>query len=407
MLTTPEQRIGDVLKQVGMVSEEELDAANAISKREHIRIGEALVHMGVLGQDQLTWALGVQFKLAYVDLVPEMVDWAYVRKFTIAKLMELRLLPLSFAGGIVHAVVSDPTRADLEEAKSELFGDYELVVQLADEDLILAMLQRATHQRSGPVGQLPTTSEREDALQWLDECIEALGGGLMEEPLLTLVQDSIAPELFHVERPVLEVAPEPLSVGMVQCILESMQERFAEELLISGAWGGTLPAELDESGTVQRSPVRGTCLHSASGQVVIFERIPVDPVAAPHCNTFRLRTSQVIRTKAAWARVGAVLFEAHRDALFTGAAQQFAFAVAEHRSVMARRVAPALAGPMVLWEALSSAEADLAPIGFIENLIILQSDPLALEDELESVGATPPEALERLKALLQESHNAS
>ena len=52
MLATPNARIGDVLRQCGMVDERQLDEAQAYARREGIRIGEALVAMGVLDRDR-------------------------------------------------------------------------------------------------------------------------------------------------------------------------------------------------------------------------------------------------------------------------------------------------------------------------------------------------------------------
>ncbi len=196
MITTPTQRIGDVLKSCGMVTEAQLEEAHALSLRERIRIGEALVRMGVLDQDRLAWALGVQFELTYVDLNTGMIDWPFVRHFPLARLRELRLLPMSYAGGTIHAVVADPAKANLDAVSGELFAGRELLVQLADEDQIIAMLDEARRQQLTPRDAFAPTPTLEDAASWIDACIEMLAGGETTHRFVVLEQDRQHPQQF-------------------------------------------------------------------------------------------------------------------------------------------------------------------------------------------------------------------
>jgi len=405
MLTTPNRRIGDVLRQCGMVTEEQLDQAHALASREGVRIGEALVLMGVLDRDRLTWALGVQFDLSYVDLDMEMIDWAFVRRFRLARLRELRLLPMSFAGGVVHAVVADPTRAQLDVVAEELFPGRELVVQLAEEGEILAMLDEAKRQEQTPRDAFAPMPGTDDAAAWLAACIDTLGGGDARNSLVVLQQDPYRQDRFRVVRPAIDPPAAPIGEALIGAIIELIPSRFTEEFPLPGGFAGLCPEMLDEEGGIQRGAVRVTSLHGTAGRTIIIERVPDAPREARAMLGVVLRTADTVRSKASLARLRGVFFEAHSDFLLCRGARQFSSPDPALRAAICRRVARALAAPWIVWEALTPAEADLAPLGIVDRLVVVRHDPHAAGDLLEPHGECPAATLDELAAALgEDSH---
>lgn len=404
MLATPNARIGDVLRQCGMVDERQLDEAQAYARAEGIRIGEALVAMGVLDRDRLAWALGVQFDLAYVDLDPDAIDWEFVMRFPLARLRELRLLPMSYAGGVVHAVIADPSRAKLEGVVDELFAGRELVVQLAAEERILALLGEAKRRQQTPHDAFAPPPKIEDAAAWLDDCIEMLGKPDGEHSFVVLEQDARRPHQYRILRPVADPPTTPVPAGLVRALLDLLSERFVEDVPVAGGFGGLAPAMFAEDGTARRAAVRATSLSGALGRVLVFERIPETPATAG--NAWRVRTNNVARAKAALARLCAVSFEAHIDCVPCTPTHRFAIAAPPFRSILCRRVAPALGAGRTLWEAVSPAEAEFAPFGFVDGLVVVQRDPDAREDVVEAIGDSPASAADELRAALAEAAGA-
>lgn len=402
MLTTPNARIGDVLRQCGMVTEQQLEEAHALSRREGMRIGEALVAMGVLDRDRLAWALGVQFDLAYVDLDPDAIDWAFVLRFPLERLRELRLLPMSYAGGVVHAVIADPKRADLAAVVEELFAGRELVVQLADEERILALLGEAKRRQQTPNDAFAPPPRVEDAAAWLDSCIDMLARPDGDHGALVLAQDPRHPHLFRIPVPVVDPAPSPVPAALVATLLGQLRERFVEDLPVAGGFAGMCPAVLGGGGVAERSAVRATSLHGTLGRVVVFERIPGAVAAHREGASYRVRTSDVARAKAALAAICGASFEAHVDAAARTAMRQFAFALPELRAALCRRTAPAFAPAWVLWEAASAAEADLAPAGAVPRLAVVQHDAGARGTTVEPLGNAPAAGADELRAALAE-----
>ena len=68
------QKLGEILIQQGLISEEQLKDAISRQKRERGRLGEILVKMGTLTEDDIIAALGTQLNLPYAnkDLF---IDW--------------------------------------------------------------------------------------------------------------------------------------------------------------------------------------------------------------------------------------------------------------------------------------------------------------------------------------------
>ena len=68
-------RIGDVLKEYGYVTEEQIDAALAYQK-EHkgVRLGAALTDMGFISEEQLLEALSTLLQARIIDISTIEVD---------------------------------------------------------------------------------------------------------------------------------------------------------------------------------------------------------------------------------------------------------------------------------------------------------------------------------------------
>ena len=72
------KRLGDLLLDAGVVSEEQIKDALAYGKEHHTRIGDSLIAMGAIDETQLIGTLRMQLGIEFVDLAknppsPDMV----------------------------------------------------------------------------------------------------------------------------------------------------------------------------------------------------------------------------------------------------------------------------------------------------------------------------------------------
>jgi len=70
----PRQRLGEILVDSLLITDEQLQAALARQKGTSKRLGETLIDEGILTEDQINWALARHLDVPYIDLRPDMVD---------------------------------------------------------------------------------------------------------------------------------------------------------------------------------------------------------------------------------------------------------------------------------------------------------------------------------------------
>jgi type IV pilus assembly protein PilB len=67
-------RVGDILKEMGLVTDEQITSALVRQKETHQRIGQILIESGVLSELDLTRALAAKFGVTFLDLTDTVLD---------------------------------------------------------------------------------------------------------------------------------------------------------------------------------------------------------------------------------------------------------------------------------------------------------------------------------------------
>jgi len=114
-----EKRIGELLIEMGFITEAQLQDALTLSKEQKIKVGEALNSMGALDKDHIYWVLSNQLNMNYIELSPEMIDRELIKQFSLEVLEQLLCLPLYETAGEIHWAIADPTNYQVvKEVKS-------------------------------------------------------------------------------------------------------------------------------------------------------------------------------------------------------------------------------------------------------------------------------------------------
>jgi type IV pilus assembly protein PilB len=121
--------IGQLLIQGGSIDTRQLRAGLEWQKRRGGRLGHALVHLGLVNETELLWALGRQFEIPIVDLTARNVP-ADVLLLVPQKIIEgRRVLPLELLSecrrGPLLVATSDPL--DLQALDEVAFASGKLV----------------------------------------------------------------------------------------------------------------------------------------------------------------------------------------------------------------------------------------------------------------------------------------
>src|SRR4051812_8404692 len=141
--------LGQLLVEKGLLAPEQLEEALALGKSEDIRVGEALLRLGYITREALSYMLGEQYGIKPMELHPSMLDPKLLRRFPLEVLQEHQVLPLIEIGNELVVVVSDPNdTAGLKELAS-LAPGYSIAPQLADAGQLRRCLEslKETKQR--------------------------------------------------------------------------------------------------------------------------------------------------------------------------------------------------------------------------------------------------------------------
>jgi len=108
MSSSGRMKLGDMLKQEGLIDEAAVEQALRYQYEHKVRFGEALVALGLVDESRLTRALARQAGLQYVDLkkgrIPDPVLEAMDRKVA----EEFRVLPIKLSGQVLFIAIGDP-----------------------------------------------------------------------------------------------------------------------------------------------------------------------------------------------------------------------------------------------------------------------------------------------------------
>ncbi|MFA6921987.1 MAG: ATPase, T2SS/T4P/T4SS family [Gallionella sp.] len=109
-MARPEKvRIGDLLVQQQLISQDQLQLALEEQKRTGRKLGRVLVSNGLISEENVCEALAKQFNIPYVDLKHYNINIAQVRKLPENQARRFRAILLEDRNGVLLVGMADPT----------------------------------------------------------------------------------------------------------------------------------------------------------------------------------------------------------------------------------------------------------------------------------------------------------
>jgi type IV pilus assembly protein PilB len=112
MARTERRRLGEILVQWGVISPPAVQEALEHAQKEGLRIGEALIALGLAGEEDVTKALASQYGMEYIDLERNTVNPTEADIIPIDLIRKHLVVPIARENGRVKVIISDPL--DLE-----------------------------------------------------------------------------------------------------------------------------------------------------------------------------------------------------------------------------------------------------------------------------------------------------
>lgn len=181
--------LGAILSACNIITENDISAALEEQGRSGARLGEALITLGIVTQEDIDWALSNQLDLPYIRLKVEMIDPDAIKLVPAAIARKFNLIPLIKAGSELNIAVSDPLNKAAITAVEQLTGcQVNISVALIRE--IREMIE--TCYGSSGQEQLGFTSHAfaENVLETINGDLS--GGKLLEYLLIFILQNRLS-----------------------------------------------------------------------------------------------------------------------------------------------------------------------------------------------------------------------
>jgi type IV pilus assembly protein PilB len=106
------RQLGEILYRKGYIDKESLIEAIKSSKKNNQRLGQTLIDLGLVSEENVTRALAKQFGIEYVDLDPKAIP-ENVMKLVPEELMKRhKIVPISLNNGKLKLAITDPLDLD-------------------------------------------------------------------------------------------------------------------------------------------------------------------------------------------------------------------------------------------------------------------------------------------------------
>lgn len=232
MVTKQKVRIGNLLVQKGVITEEQLQQALIKQRSSGLRLGRTLINLGFVQEDEFLQFLSEQLGLPFVDLRRYRFDMAAVHRLSETHARRFRAIALSEQNGILLVGMADPTDIHALDTLERLLQQPVEPAVIRESELLttLDMIYRRTDEIADFAGQLD----------------EELGGGQFDlASLAPAADDSDAPvvkmlqslflDAVQIRASDIHIEPDETVLRIRQRVDGVLQEQIVKERRIAPA----------------------------------------------------------------------------------------------------------------------------------------------------------------------------
>ena len=114
------EKLGEMLVHYKIITPEQLEEGLKIQKNKGKRIGEILINLRAVTQDEINWVLGKQLNLPYVQLKVENIDIQLSKNISEVTLRKFKALPILELNDELVVAMADPTDEEAVKAIKEV-----------------------------------------------------------------------------------------------------------------------------------------------------------------------------------------------------------------------------------------------------------------------------------------------
>lgn len=114
------QKLGEILIHYKVITPEQLKEGLKIQKNKGKRIGEILIDLGRVTQDEINWVLGKQLSLPYVQVNVDNIDIQLSKNISEDILKKFKVIPMMELNDELVVAMADPTDEEAIEMIKEV-----------------------------------------------------------------------------------------------------------------------------------------------------------------------------------------------------------------------------------------------------------------------------------------------
>ncbi len=114
------RKLGEILIHYKIITPEQLEEGLKIQKNREKRIGEILIELGRVTQDEINWVLGKQLNLPYVQVNIGNIDIQLSKNISEDTLRKFKAIPIMELNDELVIAMADPTDEEAIEVIKEV-----------------------------------------------------------------------------------------------------------------------------------------------------------------------------------------------------------------------------------------------------------------------------------------------
>lgn len=133
------KKLGEVLIDAGFLNPTNLEKALTEAKKRNIRLGNALISLGIISEDKMLDALSSQLSLRKIDLSKTIVDPAIGKLVSERIAKQFKMVPVTMVGDVLTVALSDPLNVfALDALKRDVNANIEIALS-NERDILKAI----------------------------------------------------------------------------------------------------------------------------------------------------------------------------------------------------------------------------------------------------------------------------
>ncbi|CAH8207897.1 GspE/PulE family protein [Vibrio aestuarianus] len=226
------KRLGDLLVEEGIITEEQVGQALAVQKNTGRKLGDTLIELGFLSEQQMLSFLSQQLSLPLIDLSRANVDIDAVQLLPEVHARRLRALVIGQNGDTLRVAMSDPADLFAQESLLTQLPQYRFEFAIAPEKQLVEGFDRyyrRTKEIASFAEQLQLEHQGNDAFDF------DIGGDDSDEVTVVKLINSLFEDAIQVGASDIHIEPDANVLRLRQRIDGVLHETLLNETNIASA----------------------------------------------------------------------------------------------------------------------------------------------------------------------------